>query len=97
MARYDIRSDPLKPGGYSIGPAADRAPLFAPMNTYRLMKLESGRWGIEWLVDGRSQGLVWGWFATEGVALFAAIDLASMEHREGVRSLPFDRRRRRSA
>lgn len=67
------------------------------MNTYRAIRVESGHWAIEWWVKGVRKSLVWGWFATEGEALFAACDLATMEFQEGIRSAPFDHRRQRSA
>jgi hypothetical protein len=64
------------------------------MNTYRPVRVESGHWAVEWRVDGVRQGLVWGWFATEGEAIFTAYDLALIEHQEADRSGRLDRRKR---
>jgi hypothetical protein len=50
------------------------------MNTYRLAALASGRWGIEWLVDGQSQGLAWGSYADILDAIDAAYELVMMEN-----------------
>jgi hypothetical protein len=52
------------------------------VNTYRVMPLESGRWAVEWLVDGVVQGLTYGTFSSRSEAAFYAYELSKMEVRE---------------
>ena len=55
------------------------------MNTYRVIRVESGHWAVEWRVSGVRQGLVWGYFDNEGDARLTACNLAVMEYREARR------------
>jgi hypothetical protein len=69
--------------GRRVPPIAAGRPLpgqdTLPINTYRLVGLGSGRWGIEWLLDEQSQGLVWGSYADILDALECAYELVQME------------------
>jgi hypothetical protein len=42
--------------------ASDDAHTLPAMNTYCAVPLESGRWAVEWSVDGIVQGLTFGTF-----------------------------------
>jgi hypothetical protein len=56
------------------------------MNTYCAVPLESGRWAVEWSVDGIVHGLTFGTFDLKVEALFHAYELARMEWREASRA-----------
>jgi hypothetical protein len=55
------------------------------MNTYRLVILDAGRWGVEWAVDGQVQGLLTGTFDSEAEAAFRVYELARLEMEEAPR------------
>ncbi len=53
------------------------------MNTYHAMCIKSGRWVVEWAVDGEVAGYVPGTFDTKLEACVAAFNLARLEWAEG--------------
>jgi hypothetical protein len=55
------------------------------MNTYRPVRVDWGRWAVEWFVDGRSQGFAYGTYPSEAEALFIAYMFARMEMMEARR------------
>ena len=55
------------------------------MNTYRAVQVESGRWAVQWLVDGKPHGFTLGSCADEAEACFMAYEFARMEMKEAPR------------
>ena len=53
------------------------------MNTYRAIWTESGRWVVEWAVNGTVVGYTPGSFDTELEAYTAAFNLTRLEWAEG--------------
>jgi hypothetical protein len=58
------------------------------MNTYRAVRLETGRWAVEWTADGAVVGCVPGTFDTEVEAYVAAFNLTRLEWAEAPRPIP---------
>jgi hypothetical protein len=58
------------------------------MNTYRAVHLESGRWAVEWSVDGVALANTVGIFYNEAEATFAAYELVRMEWVEAAKIPP---------
>ena len=55
------------------------------MNTYQPVRLDDGRWAVEWSANGEVLGLTFGTFDTEPEAAFHVYELARMEMREAPR------------
>ncbi len=50
------------------------------MITYQAIQTSANTWGVEWYVDGKRQGFVWGsWNATEGEALAAVVAFIQLD------------------
>jgi len=53
-----------------------------PVNTYRVATIAAAQWAVEWLVDGTTQGFIFGRFDSRAEALYSAFSLTRMEFQE---------------